>query len=101
MHILMDINYFLFLLVIRKQDQDNSSCSRSLLSLPGRGHVLVRCSHTVTGLQNSIPVLEIPGSFMEFPGSLHPLPHLVKTETNLGATLLLLIYAEKFLSRKP
>ena len=45
------INDFLFLLSIPKQDQDKSPCSRPGLSLPGRGHVLVMCSHTVTGLE--------------------------------------------------
>ena len=51
MHKLMHINDFLFLLSISKQDQEISPCSCSGLSLPGRGHVLVRCSHTVTGLR--------------------------------------------------
>ena len=27
--------------------------------------------------KNPVPVLAIPGSFMEFPGSLHPLPKLL------------------------
>ena len=39
-----------FMLRIHKQDKEISSCSRSCLSLPDWGHVLVRCSHTVTGL---------------------------------------------------
>ena len=47
----MHINDVLFLLTIPKQDQELSPCSCSGLSLPGRGHVLVRCSHTVTGLR--------------------------------------------------
>ena len=51
MHKLMHINDVLFLLTIPKQDQELSPCSCSGLSLPGRGHVLVRCSHTVTGLR--------------------------------------------------
>ena len=53
----MHINDFLFLLSISKQDQEISSCSCSGLSLPGRGHVLVRCSHTVTGLRTLFLVL--------------------------------------------
>ena len=51
MNKLVQNNAFLFLLNISKQDQEVSSCSRSGLSLPGRGHVLVRCSHTITGLR--------------------------------------------------
>ena len=47
----MHTNYVLFLLSIPKQGQEISPCSCSRLSLPGRGHVLVRCSHTVTGLR--------------------------------------------------
>ena len=47
----MHINDFLFLLSISKQDQEISPCSCSGLSLSGRGHVLVRCSHTITGLR--------------------------------------------------
>ena len=43
----MQTNNILFLLCIPKKDQDNSPCSCSRLSLPGRGHVLFRCSHTV------------------------------------------------------
>ena len=43
--ILMHTNDYLFLL-----RPGNSSCSRSSLSLPDRGQVLIRCSHTVTGL---------------------------------------------------
>ena len=48
MHKLMHINDVLFLLTILKQDQELFPCSCSGLSLPSRGHVLVRCSHTVT-----------------------------------------------------
>ena len=51
MHKLLKIYAFLFLLNIFKPDQEVSPCSRSGLSLPGRGHVLVRCSHTITGLR--------------------------------------------------
>ena len=51
MHKLMHIYDVLFLPTIPKQDQELSPCSCSGLSLPGRGHVLVRCSHTVTGLR--------------------------------------------------
>ena len=47
----MHIFDILYLLTIPKQDQELSTCSCSGLSLPGRGHVLVRCSHTVTGLK--------------------------------------------------
>ena len=47
----MLIDDVLFLLTIPKQDQELSPCSCSELSLPGRGHVLVRCSHTITGLR--------------------------------------------------
>ena len=47
----MHTNDVLFLLSIPKQDQEISPCSWSRLSLPGRGHVLVRCSHTATGLR--------------------------------------------------
>ena len=52
MHILLHINEFLLLLSIPKQDLEISPCSRSELSLPGRGHVLVRWSYTLTGLRN-------------------------------------------------
>ena len=48
---IVQINCIMFLLTIPKQDQELSPCSCSGLSLPGRGHVLVRCSHTVTGLR--------------------------------------------------
>ena len=41
----------LFLISIPKQDQEISPCSGSRLFLPGRGHVLVRCSQTITGLR--------------------------------------------------
>ena len=51
MHKSMHINDVLFLLTIPKQDQELSPCSCSGLSLPGRGHFLVSCSHTVTGLR--------------------------------------------------
>ena len=44
----MHTNYVLFLLSISKQDQEISPCSFSRLSLPGRGHILVKCSHTRT-----------------------------------------------------
>ena len=47
----MHFNNFLFLLCIPEQDQEISPCSRSGLCLPDRGHVLVRCSHTITGLR--------------------------------------------------
>ena len=47
----MHTNDVLFLLSIPKQDQEISPCSCSRLSLLGGGHVLVRCSHTVTGLR--------------------------------------------------
>ena len=59
MHRLLLINDFLFLLSIPKQDQEISSCSRSGLSLPGRGHVLVRCSHTITGLRTLFLFLQL------------------------------------------
>ena len=48
---IIHINYVLFLLTIPKQDPELSPCSCSRLSLPGMGHVLARCSHTVTGLR--------------------------------------------------
>ena len=47
----MHTSDFLFLLSIPKQDQESSPCSCSGLSLPGSSHVLVGCSHTVTGLR--------------------------------------------------
>ena len=43
--------HVLILLIISKQDQELSPGSCSGLSLPGRGHILLRCSHTVTGLR--------------------------------------------------
>ena len=46
------------MLSIFKQDQEISSCSRSGLSLPGRDHVLVRCSHTKTGLRTPFMFLQ-------------------------------------------
>ena len=49
---------FLFLLNVPKQDQEMASCSCSGLSLPGRGHVLVRFSHTITGLRTLILFLQ-------------------------------------------
>ena len=54
----MIINDFLFLLSIPKQDLEISSFSRSELSLPGRGHVLVRCSNTITGLRTPFLFLQ-------------------------------------------
>ena len=54
---LMHIIDFLFILSIPKQDKEISPCSRSRLSLPGRCYVLVRCSHTVTGLRTLFRVL--------------------------------------------
>ena len=48
---IMHINVILFLLTIPKQDQELCPCSCSGLSLPGRGHVLIRWSHTVTVLR--------------------------------------------------
>ena len=50
----MHINVFVFLLRISKPDQDISPFSCSRLLLPGMGHVLVRCSHTVTGLRTML-----------------------------------------------
>ena len=44
-------NYFLFLLAIHKQNQEISFCAYSGLYFPGRGHVLFRCFHTLTGLR--------------------------------------------------
>ena len=40
----------MFLLKILNQDRDISPCSCSQLSLPGKGHVLVKSSHTEKGL---------------------------------------------------
>ena len=54
----MLINDFLILLCIPKQDKEISSCSRYGLSLPGRGQVLVRCSHTITGLRTTFLFLQ-------------------------------------------
>ena len=54
----MYINDFLFLLRILQQDQEISSCSRSSLSLPDNGHVLVRCSHTIKGIGTLFLVLQ-------------------------------------------
>ena len=54
---IMHINYVLFLLTIPKQDQELSPCSGSRVSLPGRGHILVRCSHTVLGLRTLFMIL--------------------------------------------
>ena len=48
---LMHNNNGLFLQRISEQDQEISPCSCSGLSLQGKSHVLVRCSHTVTGLR--------------------------------------------------
>ena len=42
--------------------QESYSCSCSRLSLPGRGHVLVRCSHSDTGLRPLFLVLQ----FLDF-----------------------------------
>ena len=42
------------------QDQEISPCSCSGLSLPGRGHVLVSCSHTLTGLRTLFLFLPFP-----------------------------------------
>ena len=58
MYKLLHNNKFLFLLSIPKQDQEISPCFRFGLSLPGRGHVLVRCSYTLTGLRNLFPFLQ-------------------------------------------
>ena len=58
----MHTNDILFLLSIPKQDQEISPCSCSRLSLPGRGHVLVRCSHTGTRLRTKflfLPFLDL------------------------------------------
>ena len=54
----MHTKYVLFLLTIPKQDQELSPFSCSGLSLPGRGHVLVRFSHTITGLRTLILFLQ-------------------------------------------
>ena len=54
----MHNNDFLFLLGIPKQEQEISPCSCSGLSLPGKSHVLVRCSHTVTGLKTQFLFLK-------------------------------------------
>ena len=54
---IMHINDVLFLLTIPKQDQELSRCSCSKLSLQCRGHVLVRCSHTVTGIRTLFLIL--------------------------------------------
>ena len=53
---ILHIINFLFLLSIPKQDQEIFPYSCSGLSLPNRGHALA-----------------VPGTFMEFPCSLHPL----------------------------
>ena len=72
MHKLMHTNDVLFLLSIPKQDQEIS-----LLLLPTVSASPGPCPGQVfsysTRTKNPIPVLAIPGSFMEFPGSLHPL----------------------------
>ena len=54
----MHINDLLFLLSIPKQNQQNFPFSCSGLSLPGRGHILVRCSHTKTGLRTPFMFLQ-------------------------------------------
>ena len=51
MHKIMHNIDVLFLLIIPKQDKRLSPCSCSALSLPGKGPVLVRFFHTVTGLR--------------------------------------------------
>ena len=72
---LMHINVVLFLLTIPKQDQELSPCSCFGLSLPGPGHG-PPCPGQVFSYSNRtktpIPVLVIPGSFIEFPGFFIP-----------------------------
>ena len=79
MHKLIHIKDILFLLSIPKHDQEISPCSCSGLSLPVRGHVLVS-----NRTKNHIPVLDFPGSFMEFPGSLHLLLHTTILQCDLS-----------------
>ena len=64
----MHINDVLFLQTIPKQEQELCPCSCSGLSLPG-SQVFSYSNRT----QNPILDLAIPVSFIEFPGSLHPL----------------------------
>ena len=74
----MHTNEVLFLLSIGKQDQEISPCMLLFQTVSARqgpwpGQVFSYSNRTKT----SIPVLPIPGSFMEFPGSLHHLPLLL------------------------
>ena len=55
----MNINDFLFLISIPKPDHEFSPCSHSRLFLPGRGHVVVRCFHTVTGIRTLFLFLQL------------------------------------------
>ena len=71
----MQIYDFLFLLVIPKQDQEISPCSRSVLYLPGRDHVLVSCSHTILVLATLflfLPFLDLLWKNLEIGNSLVP-----------------------------
>ena len=76
----MHINDVLFLLTISKQDQELSPCSCSRLYLPGRGHVLVRCSQTVTGLRTLflfLPFLDLLwNSLVPFTSLTHDMWHV-------------------------
>ena len=70
---IMDINDVLFLLTIPKQDQELSPCSCSRLAGQGQGPCPGQVFSYSNRTKNTIPDLAIAGSFMEFPGSLHPL----------------------------
>ena len=69
---IMDKHDFLFLLSIFKQDQEISLCFRSRKVSARQGPCPGEVFSYNNRNNNPIPGLAIPGSFMEFPGSLHP-----------------------------
>ena len=73
MHKLIHINDVLFLLTIPKQDQELSPCSCSGLAGQGQGPCPGQVFSHSNMTKNPFPDLAIPGSFMNFHGSLHPL----------------------------
>ena len=95
MNTLLHINELLFLLTTPKQDQVISPCSRSGLSLSGRGHVLVRFPHSVTRLQTLFLFLLFMCFFMESPDSLHPLG-TTKASNSSGKKLATLCWEKPF-----
>ena len=99
MYKLININDFMFLLSISKQDQEFSSCYRYRLSLPGKGQVLVRCSHTRTGLRTLFLFLQFLDLLWNslVPFTLYSVLNYSFTGFSTPVLLLILLYLQPLL----